>query len=360
MKVKTAQDCRGIALIMVMIIVVVFGTLAAGFAYSMKVEIQLARNSNRDTELEWMGRSGIELAKYVLASPSAMGIDALNQKWAGGIGDTNDPASAVPLDNYPLGAGSISVKITDCDRKFNINNINPGNLEILRQACILIGVDAAETPKIANAILDWVDPDDATQVGTTETESDYYLSLTPPYEAKNCPMDDLSELLLIHYITPPMYYGSRGGEAWLHQRPGSGAQGQRWDMPSYPIGFVDLFTTIGGRSINLNTASATVLQLIPEVDGTLAQAILSARAGPDGAEGTEDDMPFRNVGDLNNVPGIAQRPEIVQAFSRFFNVRSTAFEVKVEAQIDQVRRTYHTVLVRGAGRDLQQLYLYWE
>lgn len=357
MKITLQPQPRGIALIMVMIIVVVFSTLAAGFAFSMKVEMQLARNSNRDTELEWMGRSGIELAKYILASSGAQGVDALNAKWAGGIGDTNDPAASVPMDNYPLGAGSISIKIIDCDRKFNINRINPGNIEIVRQACILMGVDAADTPRIANAILDWVDTDDSTQIGTTETESDYYLTLNPPYEAKNAPIDDLSELLSIHYITPGMYYGSRGEGAWLHQRPGPNSSSGRGDMPTYPIGFVDLFTTLGS-AININTASSTVLQLIPEVDGALAQAIITARAGPDGAEGTEDDMPFRNIGEMANIPGM--RPEIVQAFSRFFSVRSSAFEVRVEARVDNLTRVYHTVLVRGMGRDLQPLYLYWK
>lgn len=42
---------------------------------------------------------------------------------------------------------------------------------------------------------------------------------------------------------------------------------------------------------------------------------------------------------------------IVQAFSRFFSVRSSAFEVRVEARVDNLTRVYHTVLVRGMGRD---------
>ena len=361
MKIQTPTEPRGIALIMVMIIVVVFGMLAAGFAYSMKVEIQLARNSNRDTEMEWMGRSGIELAKYVLASATAKGYHALNQKWAGGMGDTNDPASSVQMENYPLGSGTISVKITDCNRKFNINSVSQANLDILRQALILMGVDAAETPRICNGILDWMDVDEATQIGSTETESDYYLTLNPPYRAKDGPIDDLSELLLIHSITPEMYWGSHGEGAWYHQRPGMTPRGQRGDMPSYPVGFVDLFTPFGGGGVNINTASATVLQLIPEVDGNIAQAIINFRNGPDGAEGTEDDMPFQNIGMIGNIPGIPPMPpQAMQMFSRLFGVRSTAFEVKVEVQIDQVKRTYYSVLAAGMGREMQPLFMYWK
>ena len=41
-------------------------------------------------------------------------------------------------------------------------------------------------------------------------ESDYYQSLDPPYYAKNGPIDELSELLLIKGIrdAPELYWGS--------------------------------------------------------------------------------------------------------------------------------------------------------
>src|ERR1035438_10780625 len=53
----------GIALIIVMISIMVLTILAAGFAYSMKVETKLARNANSEAELEWLGRSGVEYAR---------------------------------------------------------------------------------------------------------------------------------------------------------------------------------------------------------------------------------------------------------------------------------------------------------
>ena len=59
---------NGIALIIVMISVMVLTVLAAGFAYSMKVETKLARNANNEAELEWLGRSGVEYARWVLAN----------------------------------------------------------------------------------------------------------------------------------------------------------------------------------------------------------------------------------------------------------------------------------------------------
>jgi general secretion pathway protein K len=358
------QRRRGIALIIVMIVIVVFAILAAGLAYSMKVETKLARNSSWDTELEWLGRSGIELAKYVLSQSGQGGqqYDALNQKWAGGTGETNDALAAISLTDNQLGHGRFSVKIIDADRKFNIN-LAVQQPDVLNQGLILMGIEATESPHLVAAIQDWIDRDDNVTAGGQDTESSFYRTLRPPYEAKNGPIDDLTELMMIKGVTPAMYFGSggggtpgfRGGIRVLNQRRGAGQAGEE---PSYPVGFVDLFTAISGRHININTASATVMQLIPDVDGNMAQAIIQARNGPDGAEGNEDDMPFRSVGELAGVPGMT--PQVVQMFSRVFATRSSTFEVQVEASIDQYKRTYHAVLRRVAANQILLLYMYWE
>jgi len=85
MKCLHPRRPAGIALIIVMVVILVLAALAGGFAYSMKVETTLARNASYDHDLEWLGRSGVELARYVLAQQLEP-CDALNQKWAGGPG----------------------------------------------------------------------------------------------------------------------------------------------------------------------------------------------------------------------------------------------------------------------------------
>src|SRR5688500_2671341 len=116
---KTKKQ-RGIALIMVMLIVVALALLAFSLASSMKVETQLARNSSWDVELEWLGRSGFELAKYYLAQPKqGVQYDAPNQLYAGGNCETNEALEGLSLDNNQLGHGTFSVKISDADKKFN-------------------------------------------------------------------------------------------------------------------------------------------------------------------------------------------------------------------------------------------------
>jgi general secretion pathway protein K len=352
---------RGIALIMVMIIVVVFAGLAGLLALSMKVETKLARNSNWDTELEWLGRSGIELAKYFVSKTGQAGgqpYHALNQRWAGGTGETNDTLANISLTDNQLGHGKFSVKIKDADSKFNIN-LAFAAPEIVNQACILMGVDAGEAPHIVNAIADWIDRDDDPRVGSTDTESDYYMNLRPPHRAKNGPIDDLTELMMIKGISPAMFYGSGGNAATATRGvPASNRFNRRFEEePTYPIGFADLFTTVSGQRMNINTASAEVMQLIPDVDGSLANAIIQTRNGPDGAPGNEDDMPFRSTGELANVPGMT--PQLAGLFGRYFSSQSTTFEVEVEAEIDNVKRTYYALLRRVGNNQVVTCYMYW-
>ena len=99
----------------------------------------------------------------------------------------------------------MSWKITDLESKFNINSPEPILQQVLPQALTLMGVAPGEATPIVNSILDWIDPDDQTHPEGAETE--YYQGLNPPYAAKNGPIDDISELLLIKGVTPEIYYG---------------------------------------------------------------------------------------------------------------------------------------------------------
>lgn len=357
MKIRLRNTTKGIAIIMVMVVIFVLTILVGGFAYSMKVEMRLAQNHGSETELEWLGRSGVELARYVLAQQMMIPgqrFDALNQKWAGGIGVTNESLMDISLDNVPLGSGVFSVKIVDQERKLNINLATD---VILKQAITLIGVDAAESSTIVDSILDWVDRDDDPHL--SGTESDYYLTLSPPYFAKNGPIDDMTELLLVNGITPELFWGPGGtnSNTEIQSLMASTRELGRVGQVSYPVGFNDLFATLSGRQININTTSAIVLQLLPMIDENMANAIIQARAGPDGMEGNEDDTPFRSPAELRNVPGVDQG--ILRDAAKFFTVNSGTFEVQVDARIGNYRRLYTAMLRRNNPRDIQILYFYW-
>ena len=361
MKIRRRQNFRAaIALIIVMIAITVMSILAAALAFSMKVETKLMANANSEQQLLWLGRSGVELARYVLSEqlrdPKAP-YDSLNQIWAGGPGaedDTNNTLSGLSLDNYTIGPGTVSIKIIDLERKVNVNSANS---KMLQQVMTVMGVDASDESVISDSIQDWVSPGDLPRVAGAK--SDFYQGMNPPYYCKNAPMDDLSELLLVKgiYDHPEIYWGGSAsnhqGAAFQHKLGFGNSPGE---TPNYPFGLSEVFTPFSIGKINVNTADATVLQLIPGVDADTADAIIKQRAGPDGADGTPDDMPFRG----NNISAPGLSPQVAAQIASYITTRSSTFEVHVTAQVGLVSREYIAVLYRPGGPDVQVVRFYWK
>src|SRR3954469_14385045 len=108
MNIIVPDKRRGIAMIIVMVTIFVLAMLAGGFALSMKVETKLARNASYEAELDWIGRSGVELSRWILAQQLSFGAepyDSLNQIWAGGPGgvmSSNSPLANISLKDHKL------------------------------------------------------------------------------------------------------------------------------------------------------------------------------------------------------------------------------------------------------------------
>jgi general secretion pathway protein K len=347
------------ALIVSVIAVLVLSLLAAGFALSMKVETRLAFNANSESQLYWLGRSGVELARWVLSEQSRAvnePYDALNQVWAGGPGgpgDTNGPLAGMSLENYPVGDGTVTVKIIDRERFANINTASA--LEI-QQALNLMGVDANDVSVVSDSIQDWVQAGNSPRVAGAK--DDYYMGLDPPYHCKEAPIDDLSELLMVRGVTPEMYFGSSS----TNQAPGVfqhklGLGTAPGETPNYPFGLKDVFTAVSSGRININTADANVLQLIPGVDAAAAESIIKQRAGPDGVDGTDDDTPFTSVGQAQTAGISAQA---AAQLGTYCGTRSSTFEVHVTAHVGPLSREYVALLFRSGGTDIRVVSFYWK
>jgi general secretion pathway protein K len=351
---------RGIALLIVMISIIVLTILAAGFAYSMKVETKLARNANSEAELEWLGRSGVEYARWVLANSllnPMQPYDSLDQPWATGsgfLGPTNNPIAEVQ-NPFTLGHGTVSWKITDLESKFNINSPEPVLLQVLPQALTLMGVSPGEATPIVNSILDWIDPDDQTRVEGAETS--YYQGLTPAYAAKNGPIDDISELLLIKGVTPEIYYGGAATNYqpnYFSRQLNPFAQSEN-AAPPIAGGLTNLFTPLSDGKVNINTASAEVLQMIPGVNAMIAEAIVGGRSGEDDGSGLMG--PYRAVNQVSRIPNVPL--PLIGQIGQFCDVRSKTFRVDVTATVSSYTRYFTAILGRNGPRDVQVLSFYW-
>jgi hypothetical protein len=136
------------------------------------------------------------------------------------------------------------------------------------------------------------------------------------------------------------------------------ASQSRFQEPVYTVGLVDLFTPLSSRLLNINTASATALTVIPAIDENIASELVRMRAGPDGIEGNEDDTPFPSPNVLVGfIP--AADPGMAAHLSRLFTVKSLIFEARVDARVGDLRREYVAIIRRNNPRDIQVLSMYW-
>jgi general secretion pathway protein K len=218
-----------------------------------------------------------------------------------------------------------------------------------------MGVDPGQATPIVNSILDWIDVDDQTRVEGAETE--YYQTLNPPYAAKNGPIDDISELLLIKGITPEIYYGASATD----YQPNYFSQqrsrfGQAAAPPTITVGLTNLFTPLSDGKVNINTASAEVLEMIPGMDPLTAEAIVGGRSGQDDGSGLTG--PYRSVSQVSRNPNVPL--PMVTRLQQFCDVRSRTFQVQVDAEVGGYKRTFYAVLGRNSPRDVQILTFYWK
>jgi len=338
------REC-GIALIIVMICITVLGTMAGLFAYSMKVETKLAMNANADANFYPLAQAAVDYCKSVLAAAAT----CPDEIWEGRLMSTcsNSIVEAIKYD-VDLGYGRFTFEIHDLERKANINRADQPMLE---RAMQLLGVDPGDSGPISASILDWISPSKNASIGGTESR--YYETLDPPYKAKDGYIDDLSELLLVRGVTPELY----GLEGQLPPPPPPAFRNQLGD-PDAPVQratLKELFTPIStSGQININTASATVLQLVPFIDENIAQRIIMCRTG----EETGVPTPFRNPGEALLCAGMNQ--QIIGQIQRYFAVRSTSFEVHIDAEISGVKRHYYAILARRGPRDIQVLNFHWK
>jgi general secretion pathway protein K len=320
-KTGRLEDQRGVAIVIVLWVIMVLSLLIGGFAFTMHVETQIASYARKELKAEMLARSGIEVAKMELLlhqqSAADAGYDALNQDWA-----TNTELYV----NHELGDGVFNVKITDEESRMPINTASEVQLQRLMT---LLNVDPSDGDIIVDSILDWIGPGELTRLNGAK--SDYYMSLSPPYRAKDAPMDRVDELLLVRGMTPELYHG----------KPATDKD------PAQP-GLAEVFTTMSSGTVNVNTAAPIVLQAWLGLNDVQVQAVLARRDGADGIPGTDDDLPFHTVGEFFATVGNLDAAA-VQALQGQVSVNSEFFTIKSTGEVGGVKHTILATVHRDNG-----------
>jgi hypothetical protein len=193
---------------------------------------------------------------------------------------------ALPADEL----GSWIVQITPLDDKIPLRNLFLPDGSTLRNEFRNVWEDMwikLEHRELTHVVLDFLDKDTRPRMGGVERETNI----------NRAPLD-ISELLVIEEMTPEILYGT-----------------------SEKRGLADYCTLWSGGKINLNVAPAQVMEMLPGLDGQLAEKIADYRR----------EKPLKSMSDLRELPGFPPRAQSMlmnlgDFSSRYFMIKMEMLE----------------------------------
>ena len=164
------------------------------------------------------------------------------------------------------------------------------------------------TEPIADAILDWMDPD--TIARQTGAEAEYYATLNPPYAPRNAVPESIEELLLVKGVTRTILFGfdvNQNHRLEIEEQATANSSSTRDASGERLYPWAELLTVYGGERnrsrddkprINLNQFNLSDLhrQIASTVDPVLANYVILYRQfgpfpGPGPVIATATDLP---------------------------------------------------------------------
>jgi general secretion pathway protein K len=217
---------RGIALLLVLWALVLLGTLALGFSWSMRTEAMAARNGIDETRAWFQARTGVNRAVAMLASQSADNV--LASSIAGEDGDV-----------------SYEIRVESESGKVDANLVGE---EVLLGILKKGGLPEEEAEGVRDAILDWRDEDDVPRPRGAERAE--YARMTEPITPRNGKFRGIGELMYVKGVTKDFH------EAFLSR----------------------VFTAHGNSArLNFLRAPEIVLRSLPGVSAEAADRIVAGR-----------------------------------------------------------------------------------
>lgn len=211
---------RGFVIVAVLLVIAVLTLAAYQYSTLMSAEYLAADRMRKATEAKVLADSGIHYACAMLADPDAF-TGQINEnpfdnaaKFQAVIVRESESARAqgrfsLVAPDYSNVSSSTTAQMKfgmmDESGKININAFYAADStgQVLHDVLMKL---PNMTDDIAWSIVDWLDTNDEPSVGGAESQ--YYTSLTPPFQCKNGPLDTIEELLLVKGVTPALLYGT--------------------------------------------------------------------------------------------------------------------------------------------------------
>lgn len=293
---------RGVALLTAVMIVAIAAAVAVKIAFAHQIWFRQMENVADRGATDLLRRGALHWASVALLEDAAQNsIDHLGEIWA------------QRLPTLPVDGGAISVSIEDAQGRFNLNNLVQNNVksqtdfDVFWRLLQSLKLD----PNLANAVVDWIDPNsDVTSPGGAEDID--YLNLKTPYRAANQPLASVDELRLVR---------------------GFDAKTVRVLLP-----FVTVLPPAAGRTaINVNTAKPEVLAALANKDLAWAERVAENRR----------DTPMQNTGKFTE---LLQLPAGAAPPTALVDVKTSFFLITLDTSIGRHQRQTVALMQRDGSK----------
>lgn len=179
---------RGAALLVVLWLLLILAGIAAGVAYATRTQAQLAANRQAAAEARGLADAGV----------------ALGAAWLGEAGFDAEAAGGSFGSPCRLLTGAVSVSAIPLNALVDLNSADLDALTALFERA-----GAADPLAVANAVLDWRDPDNRPRFGGGAEAADYARAGVS-FPPGNRPFDTVEELAGVLGLTPEVFAVARG------------------------------------------------------------------------------------------------------------------------------------------------------
>jgi len=283
---------KGSILVGVLWCMVLLSVLVIGVLHTARMDLQVVKNYGDRVQAHYLALAGVEKAKAIIYQ------DVLSRQGTAKNHTGTIYNDAKDFKDVTLGRGEFRVfrrapqeeggkiifGISDEESRLNLNTASQNQFTNLN----------GMTTDILGAIMVWRSPatqNPAAQDPSTPggANSDYYMSLKPPYLARNGPFQTVRELLMVRGVTSDLLLGNDDNENEFLDADDDPADKVPPGTPPLPPpqpGWESLLTVSdtdknvnasGKDRINPQTADESTLETVAGITQPIAKAIISYR-----------------------------------------------------------------------------------